>query len=86
MPAGRGEETLRRRVKPGRRAKRKIRTIVDSEDEFETKEKTIVRDWFESYTEHTLPKITFDFGIFWQSEKVNVLQELFSIMFFCLGY
>ena len=73
--------TLKRRVKPGRRIKkpgRKIRTIVDSDDdEFAEgikaaeSTKTAVPDWYQTYTEDTLPNITFSFGIFWPFEKDN---------------
>jgi len=79
--------TLKRRVKPGKRTKkpgRRIRTIVDSDDnEFEegmkpTEPNEIAHDWYQTYTEDTLPNITFSFGVFWPFDKDNQKVTILS--------
>ena len=81
------DSALIRKVKPGIRSKKKpgkrIKTIIDSDDEFGEPLEDKVDTWCQTYNMDNLPTVTFSFGIQWQpeteesKEKVRLNPERF---------
>ena len=76
------EDTIRRRVKPGKRVKRKKNEEPKDETPINELKNETPRDWYHLYQENTLPQISFDFGIQWNDDKEDNVVVSLTFLFF----